>query len=545
MKQIYFLLFIVLTFSLQAQDVQQYKFRVYLKDKGDIDYSVDNPEKFLSLKAIDRKKRQNVVVDESDFPISPDYFMQLAQAGGEVISYSKWFKTVVMQLNDSAQIGNALNLPFVDSIKYVWKGFVRNKTETIRPRLLHTAPADISNVENIHGLAEKQFVMHNAQNLHKSGFMGKGINVGVIDAGFTNVDVIPFFASNNIVEYKSFVPDGEVLADSDHGTKVFSTISAVVPGKMMGSATASNFYLLHSEDVSTEFPVEEDYWVRAVEYADSVGVDLINSSLGYSNFDDKELSYSHDDLNGLTSIMSQAADMAYDKGMIIVTSAGNEGNKPWEKISVPGDAAKALTVGAVSSDSLIASFSSRGFTADGRLKPDVVSVGRGTMTISKHGNIEPSNGTSFSSPFMTGLIASLWSINPDLDRGELLDIVRESGDRFHNPDSVYGNGIPDIGLSASRVLKTLPLCEGEYEDELFAVSKIGAGRLEFTIKDEKFKPEVYVVSLLDEVGDVVLQQPFPEEGTNVVSLAELVEDNDFFHVVVIAPHWQKTVRFKL
>lgn len=545
MRFIYLLLFLSFVFGLNAEGSQRYKFRVYLKDKGNTDYSVDEPEKFLSPKSIERKGRQNVLVDETDFPLSTDYFIQMSQSGAEVVSHSKWFKTMVVQLNDSSQIETIGNLSFVDSVKYVWKGFEQNRMETIRPRLSLTDCIDTSEIENLYGVSEAQFAMHNALGLHRSGFTGKGINIGVIDAGFTNVDVIPYFVSNNLVEYKSFVPGGNVLADSDHGTKVFSTISAVVPGKMMGSASASNFYLLHSEDVSTEFPVEEDYWVRAVEYADSAGVDLINSSLGYSDFDDKQLSYSHADLDGLTSIMSQAADMAFDKGMIVVASAGNEGSKPWRKISVPGDAVKAFTVGAVGTDSLIASFSSMGFTADGRLKPDVVSVGRGTITIGKDGRIEPSNGTSFSSPFMTGLIASLWSINPELHRSELLDIVKESGDRFHCPDSVYGNGIPDIGNAMKKVLKTLRPYSGPYEDDLFSAGKMIDDSIEITLNDQKFSSGVYTITLLNGDGNVVLRQPFSDEGKSLLPVAGLAENNDCFYMVVNAPHRQKTVRFKL
>lgn len=540
------LISIVLVHAQQSL-VQSYKFRLYLKDKGNSEYNINEPEKFLSQKAIDRKSRQGVAIDETDLPISSDYFSLITAAGGKIVSHSKWFNTLVVQLSDSSRIDDLTNLSFVESAKYIWRGEDRVKGLITRPRLHATTSIEINDIDSIsiNGLAESQFALHNAYNLYKAGYSGRDINIGVIDAGFTNVDVIPYFISNNIVEYKSFVPDGEVLVDSDHGTRVFSTISAVVPGQMMGSSTSANFYLLHSEDVSSEFPVEEDYWVRAVEYADSVGVDVINSSLGYSKFDDNELNYSHAELDGRTSIMTLAADMAFDKGMIIVTSAGNEGSKEWQKISVPGDATKALTVGAVNSDGAIASFSSKGYTADNRLKPDVVSVGQGTITIGQNGKIGTANGTSFSSPFMAGLVATLWSVNPEMDRSELINIIKESGDRYHNPDSVYGNGITDIDAALKRVLGTIPVLDSGYEDDLFSVNKTGDNNFEIELIDTKFNALNYIINIVDESGALISRQTASEEKTNILIGDGLRENNSSIFVVLTAPHAQKTVRFKI
>jgi subtilisin family serine protease len=224
---------------------------------------------------------------------------------------------------------------------------------------------------------------------------------------------------------------------------------------MVGSAPEASYYLLRSEDSKSEFPVEEDYWVRAIEYADSIGLDIINTSLGYSHFDDKALSYTHNDLNGEVSIMSRAADLAFEKGMIVIVSAGNEGEDEWQKSTPPADAKNVIAVGAVSTDSVIAPFSSHGFMADGRIKPDLVSVGRRTITIGEDGTIGRTNGTSLSSPFLAGLITSLWSVNPELHRSKLLDIIIKSADRYENPDTVYGYGIPDFQKALREVEKTL------------------------------------------------------------------------------------------
>lgn len=437
-----------------------YKFRIYLTDKGGGDYSIDNPSQFLSDNAIERKRVQEVDIDEKDFPISDDYFALIEMSGGKVVSYSKWFKTVVVEVDDSLKINDIKSLSIVDSVKYVWKGAKNRYAKALRPRLHELAQIETYPGDTIYGYTHPQFKLHNADQMHNAGFRGKGIEIGVIDAGFTNFDVIPTFETVDLCGYANFVPEGDMFSSSDHGTKVLSTMAVDLPGKMMGSAPEASYWLLRSEDVVSEFPVEEDYWIRAVEFADSVGLDVINTSLGYSEFDDIQLNYTHDDLTGDVSLMSRAADLAYEKGMIVVVSAGNEGNKSWQKSTPPSDAKNVIAVGAVGTDSIIASFSSYGEMADGRIKPDLVSVGKGTVTIDQFGALGRTNGTSLSSPFFAGLVASLWSINPQLHRSELIDIIFKSSDRNTFPDNVYGHGITDFNKAMNEVLKTLQDVQG-------------------------------------------------------------------------------------
>lgn len=444
--------------SQQQQSIsktQFYKFRIYLKDKGYSEYTLDEPTHFLSQKSIERKKIQSVEIDERDLPISKDYFTLIEKAGSKVVSYSKWFNTIVIRVSDSLKINEISSLSFVDSVQYVWKGSIGNYEKTMRPRISQSITLEEYPTDTVYGYCYNQFKMHNATCLLNSGYRGKGINIGVIDAGFTNFDVIPAFSTTNLLGYSNFVPEGDIFSASEHGTKVLSTMAVDIPWLMIGSAPDASYYLLRSEDVTSEFPVEEDYWVRAIEYADSIGLDLINTSLGYNNFGDIELNYSHDDLNGENSLMSRAADLAYYKGMLIIVSGGNEGNKQWQKSTPPGDAKNVIAVGAVGTDRLIAPFSSHGVMADGRIKPDLVSVGRQTITIGEDGSIERSNGTSLASPFLAGLIASLWSVNPKLHRSELIDIVIRSSDRYANPDSIYGYGIPDFQKALTEVQKTV------------------------------------------------------------------------------------------
>lgn len=213
---------------------------------------------------------------------------------------------------------------------------------------------------------------------------------------------------------------------------------------MTGTAPEASFWLLRSEDEVSEHLVEQDYWAAAVEFADSVGVDVLNTSLGYYSFDDKSKNYRYRDLDGHHSLMSRQASRIADKGMVLVCSAGNSGMGSWKKITPPGDAENVLTVGAVNKQALLAPFSSIGNTADNRIKPDVVAVGEGADVIRTDGNQGKANGTSFSSPVMCGMVACLWQACPGLTAKELLELVRASGDRAGYPDNIYGYGVPDM-----------------------------------------------------------------------------------------------------
>ncbi|MEA4916646.1 S8 family peptidase [Proteiniphilum sp.] len=554
MKYFFTFLFFLFTLFLSGQTTQHpqcYKFRVYLKDKGYSTYSTENPRAFLSKRSIERKRKEKIIIDKSDFPISRDYFTLVEKAGGKIVTHSKWFNTLVVEVTDSVGIGSIESFPFVDSVKYIWRGSKTLSDEKARPRLSSTPFNEIGDAENQdyteYRLTDAQFRMHNATAMTEAGFKGKGMLVGVIDAGFTNFDVIPLFESIKLGGYRDFVVGGNIFSSSDHGTKVLSTMATDLPGLMVGSAPEATYWLLRSEDVSSEFPVEEDYWVRAVEFADSLGVDVINTSLGYNNFDDKSLNYTHAELNGRSSLMSQAADKAYEKGVLIVVSAGNEGDKPWRKITPPADAKNILSVGAVGTDSIIAPFSSHGLTADGRIKPDLVSVGWETITIGKEGAIGYTSGTSLSSPFLTGLITSLWSVNPDLPRSELIDIVRRSSDRYMNPDSVYGYGIPDFHRAMKEVLAKLEAYPQNVNDKIWIIRPETTGGYMVSISDPVYSPASYSFRLLDESGYPISSYRFSVD--NLQQLVPLPDDirksNRFLYFVVEEPFKQRVYKVEI
>ena len=422
----------------------EYKFRLYLKDKGKSSFSVKKPEQFLSQKAIDRRANYGIAIDESDLPISDKYIEKIENTGCIVVAKSKWQKTVAVHCADSMHIDVLKELPFVDSARFVWKGEPQSNS-----RVYSNVPLLFKgkrNLKDYYGLAERNIKTLNGHHLHNIGYKGKGIDIAVIDAGFNQLPNIELIKNINISGHKGFVHQYEDLFhhDNQHGLNVLSCIGTNVPHLFVGTAPEASFWLLGSEDNRSEYPVEEDYWAAAIEYADSVGVRIVNTSLGYSSFDFPAQSYTHADLDGKTALTSKSATMASNKGILVVCSAGNSGAKAWQKITSPGDAENILTVGAIATDSVVASFSSRGYTADMRIKPDVMALGVDARVVNEFGSVRLSNGTSFSSPIMCGIMACLIQAFPELNNKELIHIIHQSSDRYQNPDETYGYGIPDM-----------------------------------------------------------------------------------------------------
>ena len=293
--------------------------------------------------------------------------------------------------------------------------------------------------------AYEQIAQLNGLALHGAGFKGEGMTVAIIDGGFFNVDVIKGFQNTKILGTKDFVdPTENFYATGSHGMMVLSCMGANIPNYMVGTAPEASYWLIMSEDGASEQLIEEDNWSAAIEFADSVGVDVINTSLGYYDFDNKADNLGYESLDGHTHICSKSASMVASKGMILCCSAGNEGNGKWKKITAPADAIDVLTVGAVDPDGSRVAFSSQGNTADGRIKPDVMATGLPSAVYSTAGSLTYSAGTSFSSPILCGMVACLWQALPNLNAYQIMDVVRKSGNRADNPDELYGYGIPDF-----------------------------------------------------------------------------------------------------
>lgn len=425
------------------------KYRISLKDKAATDYSLQKPEMYLSKKSIERRKRQGLEIDSTDLPVCKKYVDAIRKKGVHVLVTGKWDNFVTVSCNDSMLIAEIAGLPFVRSTERVWRGVAKRASE--RDSLINKP----LRTDSLYGPAITQIKMSHADRLHEAGFKGQGMTIAVIDAGFHNVDKIEAMKNINILGTRDFVnPEADIYAESSHGMSVLSCMAMNQPNVMIGTAPEASYWLLRSEDEYSENLVEQDYWAAAIEFADSVGVDLVNTSLGYYSFDDPTKNYRYRDLNGHYALMSREAAKAADKGIVVVCSAGNSGSGSWKKITPPGDAENVITVGAVNKYGVLAPFSSVGNTADGRVKPDVVAVGLGSDVMGTDGNLRHANGTSFSSPIMCGMVACLWQACPELTVKEIIELVRRSGDRAVFPDNIYGYGIPDLWKAYQSTVNT-------------------------------------------------------------------------------------------
>lgn len=415
------------------------KYRISLKDKAATEYSLQKPEEYLSKKSIERRKKQGLTIDSTDLPVCKKYVDAIREKGVHVLVTGKWENFMTVSCNDSTVIDEIAKLPFVRSAERVWKGITKKALQ--RDSLIN-APL---RTDSLYGPARTQIGMSRANLLHNAGFKGQGMTIAVIDAGFHNVDKIEAMKNIHILGVRDFVnPEADIYAESSHGMSVLSCMAMNQPNVMIGTAPETSYWLLRSEDEYSENLVEQDYWAAAIEFADSVGVDVVNTSLGYYSFDDPAKNYRYRDLNGHHALMSREASRAADKGIVVVCSAGNSGAGSWKKITPPGDAENVITVGAINKRGDLAPFSSVGNTADGRVKPDVVAVGLGSDVMGTDGNLRHANGTSFSSPIMCGMVTCLWQACPKLTAKEIIELVRRSGDRADFPDNIYGYGVPDL-----------------------------------------------------------------------------------------------------
>lgn len=422
-------------------------YRLYLKDKDAArsPYSISKPEEFLSLRSIERRRRQGLAVDSTDLPVAPAYVKAVRDAGIEVVGSSKWNNTLLVRIHKDKELRRLDGLAFIDrrlkvfsspdSISERRRSGLRKNTETV----------EMQGKEN--GAAEAQIHALNGEALHDKGYRGKGMMIAVFDGGFMNVDKIQALHDIRLAGVKDFVVPGSdnVFQEMDHGTMVLSTMAANTPYYYMGTATEAEYLLVRCEDERTESLAEEDYWAEAAEYADSVGVDIINSSLGYHGFDDAKTNHTYSEQDGITALISHTASMCADKGIVCVNSAGNEGMGTWKRINFPADARDILTVGSINEFGVNAPFSAVGPTADGRIKPDVMAYGSPASVITGRGAIINDNGTSFSSPLIAGMVACLWQALPHKTARQIVKLVRLSGNNQQHPDNVYGYGVPDFG----------------------------------------------------------------------------------------------------
>lgn len=434
---------------------------VQFTDKSNTPYSIGEPEQFLSTRSIARRQAQGIAIDESDLPVDPAYIAGVLATGDvQLINRSKWFNAVTIRTADAGALTAIAALPFVSQVRASVR-LMGDPTAPDKFTLLDApALAERGGQPEDYGLSWGQIAMLNGQALHSVDAKGQGMLIGVLDSGFDNADSLPAFADlrarEGILMTRDMVNhDGDVYDDHWHGRSVLSFMTGILPGFLQGTAPLADYVLVRTEEAATEYIVEEDNWVAGAEFCDSIGCDVLNTSLGYTTFDDTLQDHVYADMNGITTRISIAAGMASQKGMIPVNSAGNSGNSDWHYIGAPADAIGILAVGAVGWDEAHAPFSSWGPSSDGRVKPDVCAMGWGAYGLRFEGDsVAPISGTSFSSPILAGLVACLWQLHPERNAHDIMDAVRRSADLWTNPNDSMGYGIPDFGWAHDYLLQT-------------------------------------------------------------------------------------------
>lgn len=449
-KLIILLLFFVSSFSF-AQTQHAW---VYFTDKPDVANALANPTTILTQKAIDRKTNHGVAIDVRDVPVNETYITQIKnQTGITVKAKSKWFNCVHV-LGTQTDIDALVSLAFVNEVIYADRSLNTSGRPATTNRIKRTEEKFETLVMYNYGNGSNQAAMIKIDKLHELDYTGEGVTVAVLDGGFTNVNTLAAFQrlrdNGDLLNGYDFVDrntDVYAYTGNSHGTNVLSDMAGYVDGQFVGTAPDASYYLFRTEDAGSETPVEESYWVEAAERADSLGVDVVNTSLGYNRFDESRYDYTIADMNGDTAFITKGANIAVEKGLLIVNSAGNSGNDgTWGIITAPADG-NGFTIGAVDGSGNYAAFSSRGRTPNIPVKPDVVAQGSSVYVVSDAGNIVLSNGTSFSSPIIAGAMACMVQAFPNKTNLELMQIVRESSSIYANPTIQLGYGIPNFELA--------------------------------------------------------------------------------------------------
>lgn len=463
------LLFILLVSGHPKIFAQFSRYIIQLKDKAGTPFSISNPSQFLTQRSINRRARYNIPIDQSDLPVTPRYLDSIQSSGNvTILNVSKWLNQVCILTTDAAALAKINNLPFVLATSPIAARVqsipvhVNKQMDPLVDPVITTpgtpAPPPLTDVYD-YGTSYPQVHLHNAEFLHNQGFSGEGMQLAIMDAGFYHYQTLPTFDSirinNQILGTWDFVAnEASVNEDYAHGMNCLSTIAANLPGSFVGTAPKSSFYLYRTEDISGEYPIEEQNWVAAAEKADSLGVDVFSVSLGYTTFDNSSFNHTYSDMDGNTTIISKGCDLAAKKGILVVVAAGNEGNGAWKYITAPADADSVLAVGAVNADRQVAGFSSYGPSSDGQIKPDVAAIGQSAVIANQNtGGPVYNNGTSYACPIMAGIVSCLWQAFPEVNNMTIIDEVRKSSDRANMPDDRTGYGVPNAKKAFVSLLK--------------------------------------------------------------------------------------------
>ncbi|MDP2984553.1 MAG: S8 family serine peptidase [Candidatus Latescibacter sp.] len=419
---------------------------VFFKDRGAVNVAREVSAKIVAADEPKNTGRRAKILgsrifDERDLPVNPGYIATVAKISGSIRTVTRYFNGVSVDL-DAGALTRVESLPFVQSVRPVESFRAPEKPAPALPSIKKTPSGREKPAELSYGNSFEQINLINVIPLHNKGYLGDGIRIGILDSGFDNLGHAAFDSIRISHRWDFVGKDGDVGGD-DHGAQVLSVMAALDRGNMIGAAPHATFLLARTEIINeVDTRIEEDYWVAGLEWADSLGVDVVQSSLGYTDFSDGK-SYSYSDMNGQTAVTTIAADIAVEKGIVVVNAAGNEGNQPWYYVTAPADGKKVIAVGSVNRDGRVSAFSSRGPTFDGRVKPDFMAMGEQVEVINGIGDSYLSlRGTSFASPAVSGAAALLLQIHQDWTPAVLYDSLRVYARRAA-PDTLYGHGILD------------------------------------------------------------------------------------------------------
>ena len=503
MKKIVFLFFLFQSFLVFSQQDAW----VYFGDKTNVQNYLDNPQLMLSQRAIDRRTRQKIAFDSKDVPIPALYIKAVKESAGiTVMGQSKWLNALHVR-GTQADITSLKNLAFVTKISFADKSLnATGKTIAVSKSQQIQKKFNTAITYN-YGTSANQIQMLNGHLLHQQNYTGSGKIIAVLDAGFPGVDTQLLFKklrdNNQILGGYNYVNRSPNYYTGDnHGTLVLSTMGGNQDQALVGTAPDASYYLFVTENDASENPIEETLWVEAAEKADSLGADIINSSLGYFDFDNSNYSYTYADMNGATTFISRGAEIAFSRGMLVVASAGNSGNTTNPNIAAPADAVSVLTIGAVTASKSRASFSSIGPSFDGRVKPEVMAQGQASVVSDEFGNIGTANGTSFSSPILAGMVACIWQALPDKTNKEIRDLIVQSADKYLTPTPQLGYGIPDFSAAVNKGL----LATIDNQNATFSLyPNPSKGTVYITLPSVVDEVQLTIYSLL---GQKIMEVPF-------------------------------------
>ncbi|TMM31408.1 T9SS type A sorting domain-containing protein [Polaribacter aestuariivivens] len=532
MKKIAIFFFIVFSIHSFSQETNEDAW-LFLKDKPNASDYIENPTRMLSQRAIDRRNKLNINLDITDVPIDENYYNQLKnETTITILGKSKWLNAIHIQGTQTAINGLQTNFNFIQIIEFADKTLNTGSKIIGKKNTVNHQNKFKNTQENLnYGAAENQIKMLKGDYLHQAGLTGENQIIAVIDAGFPNVNTLQAFKrlrdNNQILGGYNFADrNTNFYTRHNHGTNVLSTIGGYLENQFIGTAPDAKFYLFISEIAETETVLEETLWVEAAEKADSLGVDVINTSLGYSTFDNPKHNYTYADMDGKTTFISRGAEIAANKGMLVVNSAGNSGNDSWKFITAPADAPSIITVGAVDVNKNISSFSSFGPSYDGRIKPEILAQGTASSVIHHNdGNIVAYSGTSFSSPIMAGLIACLndsevFFVLKSATTKNLNDYLKEaiykSADRYNNPTDQHGYGIPDFEVAFNYYGSVFSV-----EENFLNNLKISPNPTSTNFKIEGYVGDLesYKLALYDVLGKEINQ--FKNIDNNIIDISNL------------------------